>query len=168
MQTVYIFVYLTRRLIMKFGEKIREQRKKAGLLQDDVAQGIGVTKRTLANYEGGVSYPQDRSVYLKLANFFNVDVNYFLTEDEEFLTMAAEGYGKRGQDQASIILEQAAALFAGGELSETDQLAFLHNMQALFLESKEIARNKFTPNKYKKAEADVLSQANDNTKDGMR
>ena len=135
---------------MKFGEKIREQRNKAGLLQEDVAKAIGVTSRTLKNYEGGNSYPQDRSVYFKLAKFFNVDVNYFLTEDEEFLTLAAENYGKRGQDQANMILEQAAALFAGGELSETDQIAFVHNIQALFLESKEIARDKFTPNKYRK------------------
>jgi transcriptional regulator with XRE-family HTH domain len=110
---------------MKFGEKVREQRSKAGLLQADVAKAIGVTKRTLANYEGGVSYPQDRSVYIKLADFFEVDVNYFLTENEEFLTAAAEGYGKRGQAQAEVILEQAAALFAGGELSETDKIAFI-------------------------------------------
>jgi transcriptional regulator with XRE-family HTH domain len=82
---------------MKFGEKIKEQRKKAGLYQEDVAKAIGVTIRTLKNYEGGASYPQDRSVYIKLANFFKVDVNYFLTEDEEFLTMAAESYGKRGK-----------------------------------------------------------------------
>ena len=34
-------------------------------------------------------------------------------------------------------------------LSEKDQIAFLHNMQALFLESKEIARKKFTPHKYR-------------------
>jgi transcriptional regulator with XRE-family HTH domain len=135
---------------MKFGEKVKEQRKKAGLLQQNVAKAIGVTKRTRINYEGGTSHPQDRSIYFKLAEFFNVDVNYFLTENEEFLTIAAENYGKRGQDQANMILEQAAALFAGGELSETDQLAFLHNMQALFLESKEIAREKFTPLKYRK------------------
>ena len=143
---------------MKFGEKVREQRKKARLLQGDVAKSIGVTKRTLANYEGGVSYPQDRSIYIKLAEFFDVDINYFLTENEEFLTLAAESYGKRGQDQANIILEQAAALFAGGELSETDQIAFLHNMQALFLESKEIARNKFTPNKYRSDGADEMKK----------
>jgi len=134
---------------MKFGDKVREQRKKAGLSQADVAAAIGVTKRTLINYEGGTSYPQDRSVYIKLAKFFDVDVNYFLTENEEFLTLAAESYGKRGQDQANLILQQAAALFAGGELSETDQLAFIHNMQALFLESKQIAKEKFTPNKYR-------------------
>ena len=136
---------------MKFGEKVREQRNKMGLSQEDAAKGIGVTRRTLINYESGNSYPQDRSVYVKLADYFGVNINYFLTEDEEFLTEVAEKYGRKGQAQANSILEQAAALFAGGELSETDQLAFLHSMQALFLESKEIAKKKFTPNKYRQA-----------------
>jgi len=134
---------------MKFGEKIREQRSKSGLLQADVAEAIGVTKRTLANYEGGTSYPQDRTIYIKLAKFFEVDVNYFLTEDEEFITAAAESYGLKGQAQAKLILEQAAALFAGGELSDNDQRAFLHSMQDLYLESKEMAKEKFTPKKYR-------------------
>ena len=134
---------------MKFGDKVREQRKKAGLSQEDVAKAIGVTKRTLINYEHGTSYPQDRSVYIKLADFFKVDVNYFLTEDEEFITAAAESFGAKGQAQAKLILEQAAALFAGGELSENDQLAFIHTMQDLYLQSKSVAREKFTPNKYR-------------------
>jgi len=134
---------------MKFGEKVKEQRKKAGLLQDDLAKVIGVTKRTLRNYEVGTSYPQDRSIYIKLADFFKVDINYFLTEDEEFITAAAESYGVKGQAQAKLILEQAAALFAGGELSDSDQRAFLHTMQDLYLESKAVAREKFTPNKYR-------------------
>jgi hypothetical protein len=63
-------------------------------------------------------------------------------------------------------LKQAAALFAGGELSETDQLAFLHNMQALFLESKEIARQKFTPNKYRSDEADDSMQGTKGSEGG--
>jgi len=134
---------------MKFGEKVREQRNRAGLLQADVASAIGVTKRTLINYEGGTSYPQDRSIYIKLAEFFSVDVNYFLTEDEEFITAAAESYGAKGQSQAKLILEQTAALFAGGELSDNDQRAFLYSMQDLYLESKEMAKEKYTPKKYR-------------------
>jgi len=149
---------------MNFGEKLREQRKKAGLLQVDVAQAIGVTKRTLINYENGNSYPQGRSMYFKLAEFFKVDVNYFLTENEEFLTIAAENYGKKGQDQARSILDQAAALFAGGELSDNDQLAFLHTMQEIYLESKEIARDKFTPHKYRKTSNNKPAQKESGTK----
>ena len=130
---------------MKFGDKLREQRKKAGLTQGELAPQIGVTARTLANYENGSRHPQNRSVYYKLADFFNLDVNYFLTEDEEFLAMAAENYGTKGLNQAKLILAQTAALFAGGELSEADQKSFQMEMQALFFESKEFAREKFTP-----------------------
>ena len=135
---------------MKFGEKLKEQRKKRKVLQEDVAKAIGITRQTLVNYESGATYPQDRSIYFKLADFYGVEVNYLLTEDEEFLTAAAENYGKRGQDQAKAILDQAAALFAGGELSDNDQKAFLHSMQDLYLESKAIAREKYTPKKHRK------------------
>lgn len=134
---------------MKFGEKLREQRKMRGLLQDDVAAAAGVTKWTLANYEKGSSYPKDRAVYFRLADFFEVDVNYFLTEDESFLTEAAQKYGRKGRVEAEAILERTAALFAGGELSEKDQIAFLHEIQGLFLDAKQRARDKFTPHKYR-------------------
>ena len=134
---------------MKFGDKLREQRVKRNLRQEDVALAVDVNPRTYQNYEAGASYPKSRSVYFKFADFFKVDVNYFLTEDEEFLTEAAEKYGKHGREQAEALLEQAAAMFAGGELSEDDQIAFLHEIQGLYLDSKQRARQKFTPIKYR-------------------
>jgi len=139
---------------MKFGEKLREQRKKHNLTQEELAKELGLTRRSLVNYEQGASYPKERGLYYRLAEFFDVDVNYFLTEDEEFLTAVAKNYGKRGLDQAGAILDQTAALFAGGELSEADQIAFLHDMQRLFLDSKGKAREKFTPKKYRTTSKD--------------
>ena len=138
---------------MKFGEKIRIQRKNRKLHQAELAKELGLATRTLVNYENGASHPKSRDMYFKLAEFFEVDVNYFLTEDEEFLTAAAKQYGKRGQDRAQVILEQTSALFAGGELSEQDQIAFLHEMQAIFFDSKERAKKKYTPKKYRKPES---------------
>ena len=135
---------------MKFGEKLKEQRKKRKMLQTELAAAIGVTKFTIINYEKGSSYPKDRSIYHKLADIFCVDVNYFLTEDDEFLSDVAEMFGKRGLEQAQSLLDQAAAMFAGGELSEDDQLAFLRQMQLLFVDSKLKAGDKFTPRKYRK------------------
>jgi transcriptional regulator with XRE-family HTH domain len=132
---------------MKFGEKLRLQRKNRSLLQEDVAKSIGVTSKTLGHYENGIRHPKDRATYFKLAEMFCVDVNYFLTEDEEFLTAAAEAYGKRGQMQAKEILEQTAALFAGGGLSERDRLAFQMDMMQLFFEAKAIEKDKHTQHK---------------------
>jgi transcriptional regulator with XRE-family HTH domain len=135
---------------MEFGDKLREQRTKKGLTQEDLAKDIGVTRQTLRNYEKGISHPQDRNMYFILADYFGVDVNYFLTENEEFLTAVAEKFGKRGQNQAKDILIQTAALFAGGELSDPDKEAFVRDMQSLFVEASEIAQDKYTPKKYKK------------------
>ena len=138
---------------MKFGEKIREQRKRRKLSQTELANALGVTLRTLGNYETGASHPKTREIYFKLADFFEVDVNYFLTEDEEFLTAAAQQYGKRGRDRAQAILAQTSAMFAGGELSEEEQAAFSQEMQAIFFDSKQRAQAKYTPKKHRKPKA---------------
>ena len=79
-----------------------------------------------------------------------MDVNYFLTEDEAFLQSVSELYGKRGLDRANALLEETSALFAGGELSVSDKRAFAMEMQAIFLDSKERAKTKYTPKKYRK------------------
>jgi len=110
---------------------------------------LGVTSRTLINYEKGASHPQDRDIYFKLAKLFEVDVNYLLTEDETYLHTVAEKYGKRGRDRAAVLLEETSALFAGGELSDNDKRAFAMEMQAIFLDSKDRARKKYTPKKYR-------------------
>jgi len=122
---------------MKFGEKLREQRKRQGLSQEALAKELDVGRTTIINYESGKSHPQDRKAYYELAKFFGVDVNYFLTEDEHFLTTAAELYGKHGQDQAKVLLAQTTALMAGGKLSDNDKLAFAREMQAIFLDAME-------------------------------
>ena len=70
-----------------------------------------------------------------------------MTEGEAFITEAAEQYGSRGAKQAQQILEQAAAMFAGGELTDDDKTAFMDEIQMLYLDSKKRAK-KFTPKKY--------------------
>ena len=105
---------------MKFGEKIRELRKEKGITQEILGKMIGVSKRTIINYEQGTRYPQDHEIYAKLANALGCDENYLKTENEEFITTASEQYGLRGASQAQQILDQTAAMFAGGELSDED------------------------------------------------
>jgi len=136
-------------IAIKFGEKLKEQRIRRGLTQIELATALGIARRTLCYYEQGVSYPKQRAFYRKLADFFEVNVNYFLTESEEFLTEAADKYGRRGLSQAQAVLDQAAALFAGGELSDDDQQAFIREIQELYFDSKERAQ-KFIPKQYQK------------------
>ena len=139
---------------MRFGDKVKEQRTLRNLTQDEFAKAMGISRRTLCYYEEGKTYPQDRAFYKKLADYFEIDINYFLTENEEFLTEAAARYGRRGLSQADAILEQTHALFAGGDLSDEDREAFERQMQEIFFDSKERAK-RFTPKKYRQSDEET-------------
>ena len=136
---------------MTFGEKIKALRKEKGWSQDDLAKQLGMNKRAISCYEIGTSYPRTMERYQKLAELFGVEVNYLRTENEVFMEEVGAQYGRRGILQAKDILEQTAQLFAGGSLSDEDQLAFMTEMQQLYLDSKQRAK-KYTPKKYLKVQ----------------
>ncbi len=132
---------------MTFGEKVKKLRKDMKLTQGELGLKIGVTGRSIASYESGTSYPRYKETYDALAAVLGVDVNYLRTEEDAYMDEVGEKFGSRGQRQAAVILNDARRLFAGGELSDEDQLAFLMEMQQLFLDSKERAK-KYTPRKF--------------------
>ena len=134
---------------MTFGEKIKNLRKSKKLNQTQLANAIGVSLRTIRGWEIEGRYPKQHELYQKLADILGCDVSYLMTEDVSFVTEATEQYGSRGAKQAQQILEQAAAMFAGGELSDDDKTAFMDEIQMLYLDSKKRAK-KFTPKRYLK------------------
>lgn len=134
---------------MTFGEKIKTLRKSKGMSQSDLANAIGVTHRTIRGWEAEGRYPKQHDLYQKMADVFQCDVSYLMSENEAFITEASEQFGNRGAKQAQQILEQAAAMFAGGELTDEDKTAFMDEIQSLYLDSKKRAK-KFTPKKYLK------------------
>ena len=99
---------------MTFGEKFKAEREKRGLTQQEVADGLGINRRMITRYENGISFPRSRDAYKKIADYFEVDVNYLLTEDEEFVVQASEQYGSRGMKQAQELIDGMSGLFAGG------------------------------------------------------
>ncbi len=125
---------------MKFGEKVRQLRKEKKLSQAELGKAVGVSGRSVAAWEAGNTYPRYQETYNQLARLFNVDINYLRTENESFMEDVRQKYGSRAQQQARTLLEQANELFAGGELSEEDKLAFLTEMQQLFLDAKKRAQ----------------------------
>lgn len=134
---------------MTFGEKVKTLRKEKGLNQTQLAQAVGVSLRTIRGWEIEGRYPKQHAIYQKLADILSCDLTYLMTENEAFITQAAEQFGSRGANQAQQIIAQTAAMFAGGELSDEDKTAFMDEIQTLYLDSKKRAK-KYTPKKYLK------------------
>lgn len=135
-QEIYATYFPIRGLAMKFSDKLREARNKANLTQSQLAQQIGVSVRTVTNYETGDRYPKKRELYKKLAQVLNVELNYLLTEDEEFVFEAESLHGSRGKKQAKKLIESISGLFAGGELSQSDKDAVMQALQEAYWDAK--------------------------------
>ena len=135
---------------MTFGEKFKIQREKLGLTQQQVADALGLNRRMITRYENGISFPRTKEAYRKIAEFFEVDINYLLTEEEEFVVQASEQYGSRGMQEAQELIHSMSGLFAGGSLSEQDKDAVMKALQDIYWESKARNVQKYTPKKYQK------------------
>jgi transcriptional regulator with XRE-family HTH domain len=143
-----IHFHYKKEAIMKFGEKIKQLRTNKGASQEETAKACGISRRTYIGYEQEGRYPRNREVYSRLADFFDVDQNYLLTEDENFVTSAAERYGSRGKHQAEQLVTELSGMFAGGELSEEDKDAVMLALQKAYWACKE-DNKKYTPKKYR-------------------
>ena len=144
---------------MTFGEKLRSARIAMNLSQIELAEKVGVTERSIYNYEQAATYPK-QPVLKKLSDALNVSVAYLSDEDETdrhknmdeelFLTNAKQLYGSKGTKEAKELLSRASALFAGGELDESAKDIFFQSLMEVYFESKAEAREKFTANQRKK------------------
>lgn len=134
---------------MKFCEKLKEARTRAGLKQEELAKTLGVSLRTITNYESGERYPKKREIYYKLAELFHTEENYFLNEDEDFLLTAVEKYGSKGAKQARELMEEVSGLFAGGNIADEDLDEMMRGIQEAYWIAKE-KNKKYTPKKYRK------------------
>lgn len=60
---------------MKFCDKVKKERRAKGLTQQQFADMLGVSLRTITNYEKGESYPKQREIYGKMAEILGIDIN---------------------------------------------------------------------------------------------
>lgn len=55
---------------------IRDLRKKRGITQQECAEAIGISVRTLQRYEKGET--ENLTIFLKIADYLKVDINKLL------------------------------------------------------------------------------------------
>lgn len=136
---------------MTFGEKVKNERNRLGLNQDELAKKIGVTRRVISSYENDSSRPRVTERYKKLAEALGVNINYLLSEDEAFIADVEDNYGHRGAKQAKELLAEVTGLFAGGEMADEDMREMVDAIQEAYLIAKK-NNKKYTPKKYRKDE----------------
>jgi transcriptional regulator with XRE-family HTH domain len=145
---------VNRREFMTFAEKLLKSRLASNLSQIDLAQKVGINPRTIYTYEQTGVFPR-RAILEKLAATLDVTVAYLMDEDEtdtqknlkeeRFISKARKDFGYKGAKDAERLIEQAAALFAGGELDDEGKDLFFQSLTEVYFESKAEAREKFTP-----------------------
>lgn len=107
-----------------------------------------MSQRTYVSYEQDGRYLRKRELYGKLAEVLGCETNYLMTEDEEFISAAANQYESRGKRQAEELVNELSGMFAGGELSESDMDAVMIALQKAYFDCKE-NNKKYTPKKYR-------------------
>ena len=105
---------------MRFGEKVRDLRKKHSLTQDELAKCLGVSKRTVIGWERDGRYPRNVEILEKMADIFHVPLTYIQPDQSLFIERAAATYGKKGKIEAQHLAFELTELFASGELTAQD------------------------------------------------
>ncbi len=114
---------------MKFGNKLKALRLENHMTQSVLAEKLGISLRTLQNYESGNIYPKQTQIYARIAALFGVSTNYLLTEQ-------APSPAVNFTEQAQQLVDQVGSLFSGGALSEEDKDKVLCTINNLYWQAK--------------------------------
>ena len=117
-----------------YGERLLKARKKKELTRVELGKLCGITGRTIQNYELGHVTPNRIDVSQRLADVLDISVDYLIYGEKEETELTEE--------DKKEILAHASALFAGGKLSDDEQLAFIDELQTLYMKARQIIKDR--------------------------
>ena len=117
-----------------YGERLMRARKKKELSREELGKLCGITGRTIQNYELGHVTPNRIDVSQRLADVLDISVDYLIYGEKEETELTEE--------DKTEILAHASALFAGGKLSDEEQLAFIYELQTLYMKARQIIKDR--------------------------
>jgi transcriptional regulator with XRE-family HTH domain len=62
---------------VSFGARLRALREEQGLYQKDLAEKLGLSQKTISNYENNERFP-DQKTLRRIADLFNVSIDFLL------------------------------------------------------------------------------------------
>ena len=143
----------------RFPEKLKAARKEKEMNQTELAQAIGVTQRSLTNYECGRAKPRE-AVIRKLADVLDVTVEYLINDEtddpnanrrvEEQINGVRSQFGSKGAREAEELLKRNVAFLAGGSVDQEAKDAFFQALMTAYVTCKNDASATFTPKSKRK------------------
>ena len=135
---------------MRFKDRLKDARLKAGLTQAELAEKVSVTARTIQNYEMGTRKPNSKIV-AALAAALGTTVDYLLSGADVYTLTAQEKGGARTARDIEELVSEVTGLFAGGQLSEDALEGAMRALNDAYWQAKE-KNKKYTPKKYRHAD----------------
>lgn len=132
---------------MRFKDRLKDARLKAGLTQAELAEKVSVTARTIQNYEMGTRKPNSKIV-AALAAALGTTVDYLLSSADVYTLTAQEKGGARAARDIEELVSEVTGLFAGGQLSEDALEGAMRALNDAYWQAKE-KNKKYTPKKYR-------------------
>ena len=124
-----------------------------------------VTKEWQKAYESalgsGVEKFEKDALLEKIAEGLGVTIDDLASEDDKFVIKATEQYGSRGKVDAQQLIENANALFAGGDITEEDKTYVMEALQEAYWRAK-IKNKRHIPKKYRKDNSDNTEKNSEN------
>ncbi len=63
---------------MDFSERLKYLREDINLNQSELAKLLNISRQSISNYENGARFPNDAQLLIKIAQFFDVSIDYLL------------------------------------------------------------------------------------------
>lgn len=146
----------------KLGDKIKKLRKERNLTQVQLAKAIGIAQSTIGMIESN-KRPAGRETLIKLAEFFNVTVDYLLSEDDENKKIDTQDVkdiklSRRVEKDIEKTLKatlddlsnsEDGLMFSGEPIDDETRELLKISLENSMRLARQIAKQKYTPKKYK-------------------
>ncbi|MCR3760294.1 helix-turn-helix transcriptional regulator [Clostridium felsineum] len=131
------------------GKRIKQLRESLNISQLDLSKYLNISNTTLSQYENGKRIPSDE-IKSKLADYFNVSLDYLLgrTEEPNPINIPQEykdKYKVTSRDKKQYIehMKKAnEAFFMNDEFDEEDKKEILDTMNEIFWKAKSMNKRK--------------------------
>lgn len=142
---------------MTLSDRIQRLAEAKGISQSELEKTLGFGKGTITKWKGSTIPSADK--LLKIADYFEVTIDYLMTGKEEGSKNATELTSKDERDIAkdlSIIMkklksgESGPASYDGNEIPEETQELFAQQLDIMLHHLKKINKEKYNPYKNKK------------------